>query len=261
MSSDRPAGVRAAEHGRLQDALTRYRAVRSASVALTRSLTPEDMAAQSMPDASPTKWHLAHTSWFFETFLLVPNLAGYKVFDPKFGYLFNSYYEAVGARQPRPQRGLLTRPSVADVLAYRDHVDAGMARLLANGAGPHADLLELGLAHEEQHQELILMDILHLFAASPLQPAFAPPRTLPPGAMPGPLPYVSFDGGLVEIGSGWSPTGWPSGSSPTRNGSPSWPTAATRGPSCGSPKAGPRSRPRAGARRASGRRRTGPGWR
>src|SRR4051794_22402891 len=180
-------------------ALTRYQTLRRASEALTRSLTPEDMGAQSMPDASPTKWHLAHVTWFFETFMLVPNLAGYRLFDPKFGYLFNSYYEGVGPRQPRPARGLITRPSMADVLAYRAHVDAGMARLLADGAGELADLLDLGLAHEEQHQELVLMDILHLFAQSPLSPAFAPPRAAPAQAAT-PLGYVAFRGGLVEIG-------------------------------------------------------------
>jgi dimethylhistidine N-methyltransferase len=182
------------------EALIRYQAVRQASVALTRSLTPEDMAAQSMPDASPTKWHLAHTSWFFETFMLTPHLAGYKAFDPRFGYLFNSYYEAVGARQPRPARGLITRPSFDDVLAYRAHVDEAMARLLADGAGGVAGLLDLGLAHEEQHQELILMDILHLFSCSPLAPAYAPPRSAPPGPPPAPLHYRGFAGGLVEIG-------------------------------------------------------------
>jgi len=180
--------------------LQRYRVVRQASVALTRSLTPEDQTAQSMPDASPTKWHLAHTSWFFETFLLAPRLAGYRPFDPRFGYLFNSYYEALGERQPRPQRGLLTRPSVDDVLAYRAHVDAGMARLLAS-PDPDLDvLLELGLAHEEQHQELMLMDILHLFACSPLKPAFAPPRCRPDAAPPQALRFIDFDGGLVDIG-------------------------------------------------------------
>jgi len=181
-------------------ALARYRALRRATEALTRSLTPEDMGAQSMPDASPTKWHLAHTTWFFETFMLIPHLPGYRPFDPRFGYLFNSYYEAIGPRQPRPARGLITRPSVADVLAYRAHVDDGMARLLADGAGPHADLLDLGLAHEEQHQELILMDVLHLFAQSPLSPAFAPPRLAPPPAAPRPLTWTGFQGGLVEIG-------------------------------------------------------------
>jgi dimethylhistidine N-methyltransferase len=187
--------------------LARYRAVRRATEGLTRSLTPEDMAAQSMADASPTKWHLAHTTWFFETFLLVPRLAGYRPFDPRFGYLFNSYYEAVGPRQPRPQRGLLTRPSVADVLAYRAHVDAAMERLLATDLGDLAGLFELGLAHEEQHQELVLMDILHLFGQSPLSPAYAPPRPSAPAASPAPLGYVSFTGGLVEIGRDLGPDG------------------------------------------------------
>ncbi len=205
-SSDHPADVASAAaavrtpNDPTSEALARYRAVRQATVALTRSLTPEDMTAQSMADASPTKWHLAHVSWFFETFLLSPHLPGYRVFDPKFGYLFNSYYEAVGARQPRPERGLLTRPSADDVLAYRAHVDAGMEKLLASGAGDLASLLDLGLAHEEQHQELILMDILHLFAASPLTPAYAPPRPQPPGPQPGPLRWIAFEAGLVEIG-------------------------------------------------------------
>jgi dimethylhistidine N-methyltransferase len=181
-------------------AVHRYRAVRQATEALTRSLTPEDQLAQSMPDASPTKWHLAHVTWFWETFLLIPNLAGYKAFDLRFHYLFNSYYEALGPRQPRPQRGLLTRPSLDDVIAYRAHVDAAMGRLLAEGAGALAPLLDLGLAHEEQHQELILMDILHLFAQSPLQPAYAPPRHAAHGQPPEALRFVAFDGGLVEIG-------------------------------------------------------------
>ena len=181
----------------------RYRAVRDATVLLTRNLTPEDQQAQSMPDASPVKWHLAHGSWFFETFLLIPWLPGYRPFDTRFGFLFNSYYEALGPRQPRPARGLITRPSLADVLAYRAHVDAGMERLLAGG--PEAGLqplLELGLAHEEQHQELILMDVLHLFAQSPLCPAYAPPRSGAPGPGPAAMAYVGFDGGLVEIGHG-----------------------------------------------------------
>src|SRR5258706_1377885 len=153
-----------------------------------------------MPDASPTKWHLAHTTWFWETFLLVPSLAGYKPFDPRFSYLFNSYYEALGPRQPRPERGLLTRPSLNDVIAYRGHVDEAMGRLLGEGRPDLAALVDLGLAHEEQHQELILMDVLHLFAQSPLSPAYAPPRPSagPRGAAP--LDFVRFEGGLVEIG-------------------------------------------------------------
>jgi dimethylhistidine N-methyltransferase len=181
-------------------AVHRYRAVRQATEALTRSLTPEDQLAQSMADASPTKWHLAHTTWFWETFLLVPRLAGYKPFDPRFHYLFNSYYEALGPRQPRPERGLLTRPSLDDVIAYRSHVDQAMGVLLAQGSSEVEDLLDLGLAHEEQHQELILMDILHLFAQSPLQPAYAPPRPAAPIQTPEPVRFVGFAGGLVEIG-------------------------------------------------------------
>jgi dimethylhistidine N-methyltransferase len=181
-------------------AIHRYRAVRQATEALTRSLTPEDQLAQSMADASPTKWHLAHTTWFWETFLLVPHLAGYKPFDPRFHFLFNSYYEALGPRQPRPERGLLTRPSLDDVIAYRGHVDEAMGALLATGAADLAALIDLGLAHEEQHQELILMDILHLFAQSPLQPAYAPPRPAGLVQTPEPLRFVGFAGGLVEIG-------------------------------------------------------------
>lgn len=181
-------------------AVDRYRAARRATLGLTRSLTPEDMGAQSMPDASPTKWHLAHVTWFFETFILVPNVPGYRVFDPRFGYLFNSYYEAVGARQPRPGRGLITRPSVADVLSYRAHVDAAMEGWLASGPDVSDGLLDLGIAHEEQHQELILMDILHLFAQSPLAPAYAPPRAAAAPAPSAELGWIGFPGGLVEVG-------------------------------------------------------------
>ena len=178
----------------------RYLTVRRRTESLAGPLSPEDQSAQSMPDASPTKWHRAHTTWFFETFLLAPFLAGYEVFDPAFGYLFNSYYEAVGPRQPRPQRGLLTRPTAAEVGDYRAYVDEAMARLLAGAPTPELiERLELGLAHEEQHQELILMDILHLFAQSPLSPAYLP--TAPRAYVdPGPQRFHRFAGGLVEIG-------------------------------------------------------------
>jgi len=177
----------------------RYHAVRRTSEALVRSLTPEDQQAQSMPDASPAKWHLAHTSWFFETFLLT-KVPGYRPFDTRFGFLFNSYYEAVGARHPRSDRGLLTRPSSADVMAYRAHVDAAMSALLPSEEPETVALVELGLAHEEQHQELILMDILHLFSHSPLRPAYAPPRSAPDGDPAPALQFVGVEGGLVEIG-------------------------------------------------------------
>lgn len=183
-------------------ALENYRRVRRRTEALAAPLSPEDQAAQSMPDASPTKWHRAHTTWFFETFLLVPFLPGYVVHDRDYGYLFNSYYEAVGPRQPRPERGLLTRPSTQAIGAYRAHVDAAMERLLAGPINAEiCERLELGLAHEEQHQELILMDILHLFAQSPLSPVYqssaATDRT-----DPGPQSFHRFEGGVVEIGAG-----------------------------------------------------------
>jgi len=151
---------------------------RRLSLALVEPLSAEDQVVQPMDDASPTKWHLAHTTWFFETFVLKPHLAGYRVLDERFAYCFNSYYEAAGPRQPRPQRGLLTRPSLEDVLGYRAHVDGGLEALFGSGAIERApvvaDLLELGINHEQQHQELILTDILALFAAEPLRPAYRP---------------------------------------------------------------------------------------
>jgi len=182
----------------------RFAAIRQQTEALAAHLTPEDQAIQSMPDVSPTKWHLAHTSWFFETFLLGPFDPAYRVFDPAFAYLFNSYYEAAGPRHPRPERGLLSRPTVDAVGAYRDHVTAAMLRLIeeAGEAVWHqaALLVELGLQHEQQHQELILMDIKHVFSVNPLLPAYQAPRphVVPPGP---PTPaWVEFAGGLEEIG-------------------------------------------------------------
>ena len=174
----------------------RYAAVRSTTVRLAEPLSAEDMAVQSMPDASPTKWHLGHTSWFFETFVLKPHDPGYRAYDDSFHYLFNSYYEALGERRSRDARGLVTRPATAEVLAYRRHVDAAM---LASAACWPDAVVALGLAHEEQHQELILTDILHLFAQTPCRPAYA---VLPasPSADPGPARPVAFDGGVVEIG-------------------------------------------------------------
>jgi len=180
----------------------RYAHVRAQTVALTMPLSAEDQTVQSMPDASPAKWHQAHTTWFFETFLLAQQQPDYQPFDPLFGYLFNSYYEAVGPRRARPARGLVTRPSLSEVRAYRRHVDQAMGELLAGPAGDDPAvqaLVELGLAHEEQHQELILMDVLHLFAQMPGHPAYrlsAPAPLADPGAMG----FVAFDGGLVDIG-------------------------------------------------------------
>ncbi|HXU99904.1 MAG TPA: ergothioneine biosynthesis protein EgtB [Caulobacteraceae bacterium] len=181
--------------------IDRFGAVRGASQALAAPLSAEDQLAQSMPDASPVKWHLAHTTWFFETFVLLPHLDGYQSFDPRYGYLFNSYYEAMGDRHPRPARGLLTRPPNADVLRYRNHVDRAVERLLA--APPTIevrDLIVLGLAHEEQHQELILMDILHLFFLSPLKPAYAADGPIPPARRTSPR-FIGFAGGIADVGS------------------------------------------------------------
>jgi ergothioneine biosynthesis protein EgtB len=183
----------------------RYASLRERSGALAAPLSPEDQTIQSMADVSPTKWHLAHTSWFFETFLLVPFLSDYRVFDPAYGFLFNSYYEAVGPRHPRPERGLLSRPSVAEIQRYRHHVDDGMARLVAMlGATAWrraAPLIELGIAHEEQHQELILMDIKHVLSQNPLQPAYRAAPLPGPGVAP-PLGWTEVAGGLRQIGHG-----------------------------------------------------------
>jgi ergothioneine biosynthesis protein EgtB len=171
-------------------------------VALAAPLSPEDAAVQSMPDASPAKWHLGHTTWFYETFVLARSEKAHRPFDPRYGYLFNSYYDAAGPRQPRPQRGLLTRPPLADVLRYRAEVDARMGELLAAGATPELlALVELGLAHEEQHQELLLTDLKHAFGASPLWPAYAPAPPPRRGPAP-PLAWVQRDAGPVEIGAG-----------------------------------------------------------
>ncbi|WP_431270118.1 DinB family protein [Dankookia sp. P2] len=145
----------------------RFAAVRGRTEALAAPLSAEDQCIQSMPDASPAKWHRAHTTWFFETFLLIPHLPGYRRFDERFGFLFNSYYEAAGPRHARPRRGMLTRPSAAEVTAYRAHVDAGMAALLRDLPSEALPLVELGLQHEEQHQELLLTDILHALSPEP----------------------------------------------------------------------------------------------
>ena len=181
----------------------RFADCRARSEALAAPLLPEDQVVQSMPDVSPTKWHLAHGTWFWETFLLVPHDTGYRVFDPSYNHLFNSYYETVGPRHPRPARGLLSRPGVAEVARYRAHVTAATERLIATADAATfaaiAPLIELGIAHEEQHQELILMDIKHVFAQNPLQPAYKPAAPKPARAAPA-LEWQSFAGGLVEIG-------------------------------------------------------------
>ncbi|MES2151182.1 MAG: ergothioneine biosynthesis protein EgtB [Pseudomonadota bacterium] len=185
----------------MTDIAARYGAVRKRSLMLAEPLSDEDCGAQSMPDASPVKWHLAHSTWFFETFILEPHEARFQAFHPAYRVLFNSYYNGVGDKHPRALRGLLTRPAMAEVRAYRAQVDGRMARLLA--ARPDdaalAALVALGLQHEQQHQELILTDVLHLLAHNALEPAYldcAPPAA-PAGA---PLAWCAFDGGLAEIG-------------------------------------------------------------
>jgi ergothioneine biosynthesis protein EgtB len=175
-----------------------FQAVRADTERLAAPLSPEDQTVQSMPDASPTKWHLAHTTWFFETFVLRQHARGYRVLDPAYEYLFNSYYEAVGPRHPRPQRGLITRPGLQEVLAYRNHVTAAMHDFLMDEHSAHP-LVLLGLHHEQQHQELILMDIKHAFSMNPLRPAYRAARS---GSTQDLLPmgWREFEGGVVETG-------------------------------------------------------------
>ena len=183
---------------------------RRLSLVLAEPLSAEDQVVQPMDDASPTKWHLAHTTWFFETFVLKPHLAGFRTLDERFAYCFNSYYEAAGPRQPRPKRGLLTRPSNDEVLQYRRHIDDALEALFKSGVpqrhSPVADLIELGINHEQQHQELILTDILSLFASQPLRPAYRPAQTAAKAASvsgSGPMRaprWLDFPGGIRRIG-------------------------------------------------------------
>ena len=176
-----------------------YRAVRERSLALAAPLSAEDCCVQSMPDASPAKWHLGHTAWFFETFVLQACEPEFKPFDEAFRVLFNSYYHSVGARHPRPQRGLLTRPGLAQVLAYRADVDRRMQAVLEGGlAGALLDTITLGLHHEQQHQELLLTDIKHLLWCNPLNPAYGDaPQTVAPAPA---LAWHSWPAQVAEIG-------------------------------------------------------------
>jgi len=200
--------------------LERLQRVRRRSERLTSGLEPEDFCLQGMADASPPKWHLGHTAWFFETFLLEPHLPGWEPADRRWGFLFNSYYDAIGARHPRPQRGLLTRPTMAEVLDWRHRIDAGLETLLASleqqppaEAAPLLALVELGLQHEQQHQELLLMDLLDGFSRNPLEPIYddgpsgpeadyETARPLNPAGENATSPprWRQHPGGLVEIG-------------------------------------------------------------
>lgn len=186
-----------------------YDAVRKATLALVKPLSEEDCTVQSMPDASPVKWHLAHTTWFFETFVLTPHLTGYQPFNPAYKVLFNSYYHAVGERHPRAQRGQITRPGLQEVLAYREYVDAAMERLMASDVFPpdtsaslQAEinaLIVLGCNHEQQHQELILTDVKHMLSLNPLKPAYQTiwPLTTIQACKP---MWIDVAEGLYEIG-------------------------------------------------------------
>ena len=181
-----------------------YLRVRAATEALAAPLSAEDQTVQSMPDVSPTKWHRAHVTWFFEQFVLATYAAGYEAFDPSYLYLFNSYYEGAGPRHPRARRGMITRPGIDEIARYRGAVDEATVDLLsARGAEPEiAERVELGLHHEQQHQELILMDLRHVLWQNPRYPAYREPRSTAPRsrAVADPMGWVDHEGGLVRIG-------------------------------------------------------------
>jgi ergothioneine biosynthesis protein EgtB len=201
MNDPRPVGADNRASGTAQpDLAARFRTVRARTLQLAQPLSEEDCCVQSMPDASPVKWHLAHTTWFFETFVLEPHEAGFRPHAPAFRVLFNSYYNGVGEKHPRPQRGMLTRPSLAEVKAYREAVDTRMLSLLAAQPAQSAiaTLVELGLHHEQQHQELIVTDVKHLLSLNPIAPAYEAGAARP--ATDGELRWVGFAGGLVEAG-------------------------------------------------------------
>lgn len=191
------------DHALADEVLTRYQTVRSETEQLCEPLAIEDYGVQAMPDVSPPKWHLAHTTWFFETFLLLPYLHGYRVFHPDFGFLFNSYYQTVGSFFPRPQRGLLSRPTVQEVYYYRTYVDKAMAAFLESADASQLDQIIfrilLGLHHEQQHQELLLADVKYNFAINPLHPAYRA-KLDRIEREPASLQWHDYEGGIHEIG-------------------------------------------------------------
>lgn len=206
MCATAAASSEEASHRRLQAAdnegfAGHFQRVRDFTEALTQPLSPEDCVIQPMPDASPTKWHLAHTTWFWETFLLSPRVPDFQPFHPRFGFLFNSYYNAVGERHARPNRGLVTRPSLEEVYAYRSHVDRAMQALLdVHEPTPElASLMELGWNHEQQHQELILTDIKYTLSCNPIRPAYQPAKGIENGK-PVELRWKAFEEGVYWIG-------------------------------------------------------------
>ena len=191
--------------GSKSGAVESFEKVRKTSQRICAPLATEDYVIQTMDDVSPPKWHLAHTTWFFENFLLIPSHPDYREFHPRYNFLFNSYYEAVGERHPRPERGLLSRPTVEEIYHYRRHVDEFMLDLV-DGADEQQwvqiePLLTLGLHHEQQHQELLLTDIKHILGTNPLRPAYDTPPDHPPGARV-PAAWVAYPSGIAEIGFG-----------------------------------------------------------
>jgi ergothioneine biosynthesis protein EgtB len=191
--------------GDLRDRWSRqYRSVRTETERRAAPLSPEDQVVQSMPDASPTKWHRAHTTWFFEQFLLLEYSPDYQCFDDRFGYLFNSYYVAVGPRHARPERGLVTRPHAHEITSYRAHVDAAVEQLLAardeDALQKIVSIVEIGLHHEQQHQELILTDILHAFAQNPTQPAYDGKWQMPGSSQANSAGFADVASGIHPIG-------------------------------------------------------------
>ena len=186
---------------------SRFAAVRALSADLVAPLSDADATIQSMDDASPAKWHLAHTTWFFETFVLRDHVPGYQLFDERWPFLFNSYYEAEGQRHARPRRGMLSRPSLDEILAYREAVNTALLAALPDLSADVQNLVTLGCHHEEQHQELLLTDILHHFSVNPLEPAVWPGAPKVPVAMPGPVGWIEGRSGMVEIGHDFESTG------------------------------------------------------
>ncbi len=180
----------------------RFAAVRGLSEALVAPLSDADATVQSMDDASPAKWHLAHTTWFFETFVLRDHVADYRLHDERFPFLFNSYYEAEGRRHARGRRGMVTRPTLDEVLAYRAAVDAALLGALDHLPADARELVALGCHHEEQHQELLVTDVLHLMSKNPLEPAVWPAARKVPVAMPGPIGWIESAERVVEVGHG-----------------------------------------------------------
>lgn len=182
--------------------LDEFLRVRNATAALVAPLNAEDMMLQSMPDASPAKWHLAHTTWFFETFILREHLPGYRVFNDDFLRVFNSYYKQIGDHPNRARRGLFSRPTLAEVTAYRQHVEHGVAQLLKREHSAEVEsLLVLGMNHEQQHQELIVTDLKHALWSQPLQPAYQDHKKQAIAASPGDFKWIPFRGGIHSIGS------------------------------------------------------------